>query len=347
MTLFIKNSHSVLFLHVPKCGGSSIDSLFKQSGYFATLEMRGIPPQDYLVAPQHQTSEKLKSMINIKKINDTFILVRNPYDRILSEYNWQFKTTKPCEKPNINTWIIESLKRASADRSYSDNHFRACIDFIDIDLPCSIFKLEDGIEFIVEFFIRVQGSIDEIKIPTEKSAKNFTSHISRPKISSIAIDAINQFYKDDFKAFGYKVFGNQEATNSLESHDEKNNLKKEEKIRAIKRWREDTITILYKKSMQELNFFDRSCMKEKGDTIKRASREMKLSSNEVRQLSASFYDNILLKLKQSEFYLKSLSQSRQQINPSNIYNMINIINQQRGQARLIFSLLSEHSIIDE
>ena len=149
MTLFIKDKQSVLFLHVPKCGGSSVDRIFKNNGYSAVLEMRGLAPQDCLIAsPQHQTSENLKHMINMNKLDEIFIVVRNPYKRMISEYNWQFRDVELGEKPEINSWIIESIEKASRDASCADNHFRPSLDFIDTNFPCKIFRLEDGIEFV-------------------------------------------------------------------------------------------------------------------------------------------------------------------------------------------------------
>ena len=333
MTLFIKNSHSVLFLHVPKCGGSSIDKLFKNNGYFAILEMRGIPPQDCLVAPQHQTSANLKSMINIKKLKDSFIVVRNPYERIVSEYNWQFKDTEACKKPDINDWIIKSLKKATTDPNDSDNHFRTCIDFIDIDVPCNIFKLEDGLEFVVEFFLREQGSIDEIQIPIEKGAKYFTHNIYKPELSSVAMEAINEFYKDDFKAFDYKPYGKLETTDFLESHSKTKDAETEKKIETIKRWREDTVSRLYQKTITELSLYD-AWMKKRSVAIQRVCREKNLRSNEILKLSEDFYDEILFRLKQSEIQLRSPRQSRQETHAGYVYEIIRVINQHRGLARL-------------
>ena len=217
MTLFIKNSRSILFLHVPKCGGSSIDRLFKDDGYFSTLEMRGLPPQDCLIAsPQHQTCKNLKSMINMESLEDIFIVTRNPYKRIISEFNWQYRDAEPCDKPDINAWILKSLEQASSDLSYSDNHFRPSVDFIDSSYPCKVFKLEDGIEFVAEYFIREDGSTNKIDMPNEKDAKSFTNSISEPNLSPIAIAKINQFYKDDFEAFGYTRFETEIETSELE-----------------------------------------------------------------------------------------------------------------------------------
>ena len=212
MTLFIKNDESILFLHVPKCGGSSIAKLFKDNGFSPVLEMRGLPPQNCLTAsPQHQTCRNLRSMMNMAKLGSIFIMARNPYGRIRSEFNWHFRSTPPEYRPDINQWIIESLAKAESNGDYSDNHFRACIDFIDEDLPCSVFKIEDGINFVVESYLRKDNSIGSISIPIEKNAKIFSSPIDKLQLNDSAVRAINQFYKYDFEAFGYTPIASKDS----------------------------------------------------------------------------------------------------------------------------------------
>ena len=111
MTLFIKDEQSILFLHVPKCGGSSIEKLFKNYGYSSTLDMRGLAPQECLTAsPQHQTSQNLKSIVNMEKIKHIFIMVRNPYKRIISEFNWQFRGSRP-EREARNQFMDKRFTR--------------------------------------------------------------------------------------------------------------------------------------------------------------------------------------------------------------------------------------------
>ena len=155
MTLFIKEGKSILFLHVPKCGGSSIDKLFKEHGYSATLEIRDLPPQECLIASlQHQTCSNLTTMINMERLEEIFIVTRSPYTKIISEYNWHFRDIKTDQRPEINAWIIDSLNKAKQNPNYADNHFKPCFDFIDTNHECNIFKLEDGLEMVAEFYLK-------------------------------------------------------------------------------------------------------------------------------------------------------------------------------------------------
>ena len=151
MPILIKDDISLLYLHVPKCGGSSIVDTFKESSYKATLEMRGLPPQQCLYSsPQHQTCSALKELIRCEKLSDIFIVTRSPYDRLKSEFNWQFRDTPQEARPCYSAWVVESLHAAKQDMHYMDNHFRPAIDYLDPDLPTKIFRLEDGLEAVIE-----------------------------------------------------------------------------------------------------------------------------------------------------------------------------------------------------
>ena len=334
MTLFIQNNHSILFLHVPKCGGSSVDKLFKSNGYSSTLEMRGLPPQDCLTAsPQHQTCEKLKSIVNMKKLEDIFIIVRNPYARIVSEFNWQFRNTEQCDKPEINEWIVESLAKSATDSSFSDNHFRTCLDFIDESLPCNIFKLEDGIEFIAEFYIRENNSISDIEIPTEKNAKSFSSPADKSELNTKAIQAINQFYKYDFKAFGYNLIDSKNTEeNSLQPDELDGDNGIESKVQTILDWRERTLDNLYLKLLKELDSLFANTTQKIND-IQHTEGQRELEENKVRESVNALYDKTLLKVKHCELNLNLLVSSQETTKPEKITKMLKIIDQYRSLSR--------------
>ena len=332
MTLFLQNNLSILFLHVPKCGGSSIDRLFKNNGYSSTLEMRGLPPQACLTAsPQHQTCEKLKSILNTKELSDIFIMTRDPYERIISEYNWQFREKDHCDKPELNQWIIDSLNKASQNKNYSDNHFRQSIDFIDEAVPCKIFKLEEGIEFVEEFFIRKQGSLEVIEIPNEKRAEGYLDSNREPELSSEAIQAINHFYEYDFKAFGYKPRGTQDSIfeNEIQSLQSNKSNEMESKVKAIIEWREQTINALYLKLLKELKTLYEQARIISHDIHEKDSTK-DLEAKEAQQSVNTIYDEILLNLKRNELCLNlQISSQHRAIQASNISGIIELIDQYR------------------
>lgn len=341
VTLFIKDLQSILFLHVPKCGGSSIDRLFKDNGYSATLEMRGLPPQDCLLAsPQHQTSQNLKSMINMKKLEDIFIMVRNPYKRIISEFNWQFKDVDLCNRPEINSWITESLDKASRDLNYSDNHFRPSLDFIETDLPCNIFRLEDGVEFAVEYFLRKNGSINSIDIPNDKNAKSFSNAVKNPILSDTTISAINRFYRYDFEAFGYKIMKNAINERRPKTDNKDEDVAAEEKIKAIKEWRTTTLNTLYDKIQKELDQLHTKIF-QTSNLIDKIDCADKLCQDKIQKSIEARFGEIELKLSYTLLKLNAAESSEKRVTPNEVSNMIKLANKYRHQSRIKYYFCEE------
>ena len=72
----------VIFVHIPKTGGSSIEKLLNLRCFYN--------PKAKVYAPQHFTGKMLENKLGKNFYNTCyrFTLVRNPYTRMLSEYLW-------------------------------------------------------------------------------------------------------------------------------------------------------------------------------------------------------------------------------------------------------------------
>lgn len=292
MTLFIRNSLSILFLHVPKCGGSSIVELLSASKFLPQLQLRGLPIQDCLYAsPQHQTSSVLQNLINIKNLTDIFILVRNPYERLKSEYKWKFRDTPTNIQPDVNEWVLESLKLSSEDPLYNDNHFRPAIDFIEINMPCRIFRLEEGIEMIAEFYLHEDRLIHLANKIHEKDSSKFSNKPLELNFNNASLNAINHFYRDDFSAFGYEMINE----NNKHLGDKENKvLYNPEKVNAVSQWREETLVLLRKKLMEQLATLDLELKKKSSFINDKAKNDVKIIA--FGDVAENLYDDVLLRL---------------------------------------------------
>jgi hypothetical protein len=100
MPIFTKNNERILFVHVPKTGGSYIEDAFALSGYTISLLDR-VSKCYFQISPQHYHAKILDRLIDLSSITASFMLFRHPVTRMISEYSYQ--------KPNsdINGWIIE------------------------------------------------------------------------------------------------------------------------------------------------------------------------------------------------------------------------------------------------
>lgn len=74
----ICDKHKFVFIHIPKTGGHSVDKYFIQ---------KGLVDDD----KWHCTGNQIMKYMGVEKWKEyqTFTIVRNPWDRMVSEYSWQ------------------------------------------------------------------------------------------------------------------------------------------------------------------------------------------------------------------------------------------------------------------
>lgn len=88
MSSVVCDKHKLIFLHIPKTGGRSVvEILLNNQGHHLRDDNNDLTPL-LLSNLKHNsilTKQKLKNY-------HVFTVVRNPYDRFVSSYNWHFKT---------------------------------------------------------------------------------------------------------------------------------------------------------------------------------------------------------------------------------------------------------------
>ena len=85
-----KNDY-VLYIHIPKSGGTSIKSLIMGS----TDIIGTSPSKKYLpTSPQHFHAVLMKQVGYTDIANTSFAIIRDPLNRLLSEYKYRRKNSK-------------------------------------------------------------------------------------------------------------------------------------------------------------------------------------------------------------------------------------------------------------
>lgn len=199
MPIFRIGQKNVLFLHIPKAGGTSIEKWLSTH----SSESFRLPRKNSLFpcVPQHFHGEILSLLFAPDFFDYSFCVTRNPYDRLLSEYNYRMSHRKRLERvfptPDFRTWVRRTFRRYRKDPFIYSNHIRPQSDFMIAGTES--FHLEDGLEALQLRLAELTGVALPDAIPTaNRSQKRETS------VDPAVKQEISDFYARDFQQFGYK-----------------------------------------------------------------------------------------------------------------------------------------------
>tara|TARA_B110000971_G_C19939162_1_gene467903 strand:+ start:189 stop:812 length:624 start_codon:yes stop_codon:yes gene_type:complete len=196
---------NLLFIHIPKTGGTVIEDSIKKK---TSEELHSTQTNTLLDFPynnkslQHQFYTTLYQFKNKLKINfnniKIFTVVRNPYDRIISDLFW-FSLIK---KEFTAEQVYNVIKHNYLYRDDLDNHNEAQYKFI----------VDENSELIKNIKIFYTETLNEsnyelakflgfyININKNQVNKDYSNYLNKDSIS-----LINTFYKKDFELFNYKL----------------------------------------------------------------------------------------------------------------------------------------------
>lgn len=209
MPIYRINDKLILFTHIPKCGGTSVHETLRDLGassfMSSTEKINGIPPQHLHRDAMH------KLFPDISMFDYVFSIVRNPFDRIQSEFFYRkghvqigkiekgkslFLTRNERMPKIFDKWVKEKFKKYLDNPSCDSNHIRPMSDFI-MEGNNDIFRLEDGLDEPLNKILRVCG------YPAKKNPApivNFSTREYFPILESTR-QLISVFYEDDLGKF--------------------------------------------------------------------------------------------------------------------------------------------------
>lgn len=210
-----KQKASILYIHIPKCGGGSVEEYLNNNNFQRSV-WNASPRRYCKCSAQHMHAELLQAYLHLDKIDCIFTIVRNPINRMISEYKWRIKLDIAAN--GINQWYLKARSEYLKDHYYADNHMRPMSEFITNN--CNIFKLEEGLMDLpkkLKDIIRVKKksfSFRHSNIRNQKESLHSDRIRERPELAEryetsqpnhSTIEMIIQDYALDFEMFGYST----------------------------------------------------------------------------------------------------------------------------------------------
>ena len=206
---------NLLFIHIPKTGGTIIEESIpldeecplQENGVQCPHLYSGVPNQ-LLDFPYNQKSLQHQFYTTIYKFRDKldvnfdnikiFSVVRNPYDRIISDL-FHFKL---ITKDSTTEQVYNVIKNNYLFRYDLDNHNEPQYKFLvdensELIKNIKIFRTETLNESSDEMSKFVGFNIN---LRREGVNKDYSNYLNKDSIS-----LINSFYKKDFELFNYKI----------------------------------------------------------------------------------------------------------------------------------------------
>lgn len=186
------NGHRFCFIHINKNAGTSIS---KAVGLYHRMHFTVRDAID-------NSSEQLYHSCF------KFTVVRNPYTRIISMYNYAFKMNEAhIKRDNLSfeDWVLKTFKEKNEQYFFSKkilgtqtNYLINYHNKIDLDLIIKFEDLKGGYQILKE-----KLSLKEDLPNLNKTEKEpLSNKIKNDKI----LEIINNYFKEDFENFNYKKY---------------------------------------------------------------------------------------------------------------------------------------------
>ena len=190
------------FIHITKNAGTSIEDVSVDKGV-----MWGVNHRQYGFWHEKfpRKSEEMRQRY------DWFMVVRNPYTRLLSEYAWLVSDgyVKPKDRHNkdfFNKIIVEFLEKVEKDEEfqfqigkYGGDHFTEQYKYLDPCVNIHILKFEN---LANDFKALMEEYHYDITLDKTMNARH-EKYVSLQDLYPETIVLIQRVYRYDFLFFGY------------------------------------------------------------------------------------------------------------------------------------------------
>jgi hypothetical protein len=208
MPVFRQDGRAILFVHVPKAGGSSLERLFAKSGWTTGYRdpKGGVGSMNSVrrCSPQHMHRPMLEQVFRLDRFDAVFMTVREPLARFRSEFAYRNSARVSATAAEVEAWYDEAFREYRHDPFVFDNHLRPQWEF---HLPgAHVYRLEDGLEAVVSDLNTRWGlgllPLSEVPRVLDRSAQSGIAS-SEVRLTPGLEGRLRMEYAEDFARFGY------------------------------------------------------------------------------------------------------------------------------------------------
>ena len=201
----INHEKKIIFIHIPKNAGESVEKVLRM--------YKGNPEEAYWgiidrqIVLQHLTATQLKARLSDSKIWDKyfkFAIVRNPWTKAISEFNWYKRFGPSCD---FKTWVRSLEHRIKINNTIhigEIGHNMPQRDFIfDTNGNCMVDKILRFENIGEEFKKLASEQAWGVKLIHAKSTASKKKQDFKSYYDEESARIIESVYKMDIEAFGY------------------------------------------------------------------------------------------------------------------------------------------------
>lgn len=214
MPIFKFRKKLILYSHIPKCAGQSIENYCQRLGAkIAFMDndfglYNGTGRAWNLTSPQHISGDALSRLFPKDFFDASFAVVRDPINRLRSAFKFQkYKEKKIKENITLSDFIKSDLDTCSRPLGLYDNHFLPQAELLVKNNPYKIFKFENGLldvkQYLDDNLFLNDSNIELEHINLGTYDIEFSHEDTYVDDSSLAI--ISRIYKKDFEVFRYEI----------------------------------------------------------------------------------------------------------------------------------------------
>lgn len=192
-------STRLLYLHVPKTGGGAIDAWLKTLAplHFHTF---GAPTALHCT-PQHLRMADFRSLFGEGYFDHAVMTVRNPYDRIASEYRMRMVLEGGGfwkGGPKFSLWCESNLEAAAKNPFHLDNHLRPQWEFHGTGVE--VLRYEDGLAAAAARIAALLGVPSPAELPRIHDTSGAGIEVGWDLADRLRVQ---EFYVKDLELFNY------------------------------------------------------------------------------------------------------------------------------------------------